>query len=233
MVQTLIPLTIRQLYNAKQSHPDDVFRIDNKELNQITFVGQIVSVRVESMNVELEVDDGTSKISVGIWLDAQQDSSDYLAEKQAAWREGVYVRVIGNLRSFNNQRSVGAFRIQLVEDFNEITYHFLEVIQVHLHNTRGPLPQETSKTTQKSSGNAHGWRPGSGLTELQAAVLEIIQTSPSHQTTQGVSVAEIYQNCKQLAEMNDIKDAISFLHSEATIYTTVDESHFKVAKDNA
>jgi hypothetical protein len=53
------------------------------------------------------------------------------------FREGMYVRVVGHLRSFANKRSVVAFRIQPITDSNEITYHYLETLYVHLGNTRG------------------------------------------------------------------------------------------------
>jgi hypothetical protein len=34
-IQTLTPVTIRQLYNATQALSDDVFKVDGKELNQV------------------------------------------------------------------------------------------------------------------------------------------------------------------------------------------------------
>jgi replication factor A2 len=54
--------------------------------------------------------------------------------------QGVYVRVIGSLKSFNNKRSVNAQVLRKVEDFNEIQYHLLEAVYVHLYHTRGPPP---------------------------------------------------------------------------------------------
>lgn len=54
-------------------------------------------------------------------------------------RENVYVRVIGNLKSFNNKRSVNATVVKPVKDLNEVQYHLLEAIRVHLYHTRGPL----------------------------------------------------------------------------------------------
>lgn len=36
-----------------------------------------------------------------------------------------------------NKKSVVAFRIQHIVDFDELTCHFLEVVYVHLCNTRG------------------------------------------------------------------------------------------------
>lgn len=41
---------------------------------QITLVGQIVNLQVQSTNVELEVDDGTGKIGVRMWLDVEEEN---------------------------------------------------------------------------------------------------------------------------------------------------------------
>ena len=52
---------------------------------------------------------------------------------------GSYVRVIGNLRSFMDTRSVLAFRVLPIERFDEVTYHFLDAMHVHLAVTKGDL----------------------------------------------------------------------------------------------
>lgn len=46
-------------------------------------------------------------------------------------REGAYVRVIGNLRSFKDAPNIVAFDIQVVEDFNQVTYHMLRAMYTH------------------------------------------------------------------------------------------------------
>lgn len=46
-------------------------------------------------------------------------------------REGAYVRVIGNLRSFKDTPNIVAFDIQVVEDFNQLTYHMLRAMYTH------------------------------------------------------------------------------------------------------
>ena len=64
------------------------------------------------------------------------------------YREGLYVRVAGHLRSFNDSsRSVLAFMIQPVADFNEITMHMLEVIHAHLYLKKGAslAPKQENK----------------------------------------------------------------------------------------
>ena len=48
-------------------------------------------------------------------------------------RENTYVRVIGHLKSFReNSRSLIAYSLNPVMDFNEITYHMIDVIHSHL-----------------------------------------------------------------------------------------------------
>ena len=51
-------------------------------------------------------------------------------------RENTYVRVFGNVRSFQNQRSLVAFKITPIEDMNELTTHLLEVVHSHLWWTK-------------------------------------------------------------------------------------------------
>lgn len=43
----------------------------------------------------------------------------------------TYVRVNGRLNSFSNRISVVAHSMRPVEDFNEISFHFLDAIQTH------------------------------------------------------------------------------------------------------
>ena len=41
------------------------------------------------------------------------------------------MRVIGNLRSFKEKPNIIPFDIQLVEDFNQLTYHMLRAMYTH------------------------------------------------------------------------------------------------------
>jgi replication factor A2 len=45
----------------------------------------------------------------------------------------MYVRVTGRLHQFNSHiNNVAAHFISIIQDFNELTYHFLETIYTHL-----------------------------------------------------------------------------------------------------
>jgi hypothetical protein len=48
------------------------------------------------------------------------------------YRPDIYVRVIGRLHQFNHHIQVAANIISIIEDPNELTYHFLDTIYIHL-----------------------------------------------------------------------------------------------------
>ena len=52
------------------------------------------------------------------------------------------MRGIGQMRAFNQVRSIVAFHIQPLTDFNEYTFHFIEVVHTHLRNTKGAAVSE-------------------------------------------------------------------------------------------
>lgn len=72
--------------------------------------------------------------------------------------QGKYVRVIGTMKSFNNKRSVNATVCNLVTDFNEVQYHLLEVMYVHLYHTRGPPVSSLPAAEEKGHTNVHHFR---------------------------------------------------------------------------
>lgn len=55
-----------------------------------------------------------------------------------SYREGMYVRVVGNIKSFQNTRNLTSYVIRPITDFNEITYHLLDSLYAHLEALNGP-----------------------------------------------------------------------------------------------
>jgi hypothetical protein len=44
-----------------------------------------------------------------------------MAQRRADWQVGVYVRVHGHLRSFENKKSMVVFSLKVIHDFNEVS----------------------------------------------------------------------------------------------------------------
>eukprot|EP00126_Sphaerothecum_destruens_P010021 Sdes_comp20657_c0_seq1m15957 len=165
--QTISPVTIRQLLNASQNSMDDTFRVDGKTPAQVrllfaastlfnlslcqdsplnphfcwflkvTFVGAIRSVVEQSTHLIYKVEDGTGEIDVRMWLDSHD--SEHKAQQRSAFQEGIYVRVVGQMRTFMDKLSINSYSIRPIADMNEISFHMIEVIYVHLYNTKGAL----------------------------------------------------------------------------------------------
>jgi replication factor A2 len=232
--QSLIPITIKQLLEAEQK--DSKFKVDGKLLAQITLVGSILSVDAQATNVTYLIDDGTGKVTVRIYVDSDEEPN------QQTWSVGSYVRVVGNLRAFNERRSVIGFQLLPITDFNELTFHFLNVIACHLRNTKqapgagatpakaGGAPASSSAFgssqnqafTSSDAGQAAG---GDGsFNNIQNQVLAVFKADSEND--QGTSIDAVFQQLPNIPQA-DIRNAMTFLSDEGHLYTTIDENHFK------
>ncbi|KAI9679417.1 MAG: replication factor A protein 2 [Caeruleum heppii] len=144
---TMRPVTIRQLAEAQQPHPDADFRIDGTEITHVTIIGQIRNISRQTTYMTYKIDDGTAIIEVKVWVNP--DAAPTTETSNAAkpdMVEGSYVRVWGRLKAFNNRRLVDSHVIRPIQDHNEIQYHLLEAAVVHCYFTRGPPEQLAANT---------------------------------------------------------------------------------------
>lgn len=232
--QTLVPLTIKQLNTAEIR--DSKFKIDGKEVSQISLIGIILSVEVQNTNINYMIDDGTGKINVRVYVDTDDES-----QKQSQWRENMYVRVIGNLRVFQNGPSVVGFTLIPLTDFNELTFHFLECIHTHCTNTmqapnsgssqpaatlaqpmNQPVKSEGGISVTMNDGNGGG--AGNIGNDAQRQVMDVFNKDSNSET--GTSIGVV---CERLPHLNreEIQKAIEYLSDEGHLYSTIDEEHYK------
>nr|XP_057909736.1 replication protein A 32 kDa subunit [Doryrhamphus excisus] len=222
----IIPCTVSQLMSASQS--DEAFRVGDVEVAQVTIVGIVRSTDKSMTNIQYKVDDMTSApMDVKQWLDAEDLNVD-----GNMLPPGTYVKISGNLRSFQNNRSVVAFSVRALEDMNEITSHMLEVVQAHmaLGKTSGQ-PGQSSSALMRSTGGMGGDvgyagasdMTNNGLSANQNQVLSLIRGCPD---PRGISIHDIKLRLDSLS-MTVIKQVVEFLSNEGHIFSTIDEDHFK------
>ncbi|TKY85714.1 hypothetical protein EX895_005254 [Sporisorium graminicola] len=234
---TLRPVTIRQILNAEQPHPDAEFTLDGAELGQLTFVAVVRNISRNATNVAYSVEDGTGQIEVRQWLDSSGDDTS----KASDIRQNVYVRVLGTLKSFQNRRSISAGHMRPVIDYNEVMFHRLEAVHSHLQLTRGP------KASQANGGGAAAQgadRPQAQTSDINAysgsnkqTVLDLyssldplprqimgIVTSEAENHSDGVHVNLIARMLKGV-DVSDVKVAVEELSSEGYLYTAADDDH--------
>ncbi|KAE8289058.1 Replication protein A 32 kDa subunit [Larimichthys crocea] len=227
----IIPCTVSQLMSASQA--DEAFKIGEVEVAQVTIVGIIRSTDKSMTNIQYKVDDMTgAPMDIKQWVDTEDPSMD-----STVLPPGTYVKVSGNLRSFQNHRSVVAFSVRPLEDMNEITSHMLEVVQAHMVLSK---PQSTPGTGGGTSSNVTPMsRPGmesmrgsysgandmanNGLSANQNQVLSLIRSCPDQQ---GISIQDLKLRLSGIS-LGVIKQAVEFLSNEGHIFSTIDEDHYK------
>ncbi|XP_036442438.1 replication protein A 32 kDa subunit [Colossoma macropomum] len=239
--QQIVPCTVAQLMSASQA--EDVFRVGDVEVAQVTIVGIIRSTDKSMTNIQYKVDDMTgAPMDVKQWVDTEDPSVD-----SSVIPPNTYVKVSGNLRSFQNNRSLVAFSVRPLEDMNEITSHMLEVVQAHMLLSK---PQAMAGGGGMNSSIMPMSRPGmggmgsmgmtggysganamanNGLSPNQNQVLSLIKSCPE---PQGISIQELKQRLSGMS-VTVIRQVVDFLSNEGHIFSTIDEDHFRSTDQEA
>lgn len=177
-------------------------------------------------NVLYKVDDMTAApMDVRQWVDTDEAGSENVVVPP-----GTYVKIAGHVRSFQNKKSLVAFKIMPLENMNEFTSHMLEVVHAHMVLRKSHMPAYRVPQSFSSAGTVdmEGYGGGSslavnGLTAHQSQVLNLIKNCP---VPEGMSLQELKLQLQNMS-MSTIKQAVEFLSSEGHIYSTVDDDHYK------
>jgi replication factor A2 len=200
-----------------------------------------------------QLDDGTGVVEAKEWK--QQDEPEYVVQQRQLRRENTYVRVVGQLRLNKDRRYVAVHHMRLVEDANEITYHYLEAIQAHLYYTRGGATRAaaaaaaatTTTTTMGvqapfAAGAAGGYRPmGAPPAHAHAMTGNPMPTGlpPGLNVNQGRVLTVIKQDggdvgvhveavARKLGlSLGEVRKTVDFLSEEGHIFNTTDEHHYR------
>ncbi|KAK4053822.1 hypothetical protein OIV83_001478 [Microbotryomycetes sp. JL201] len=131
--QSLRPVTIYQIQNAEQVHPEADFTIDGAEVKDITFVACVRNKAASTTNIAYLVEDGTGQIDARQWTNAAEDSETQFGNIE----NNTYVRILGTVKSFGGKRSINCNCIRPVTDMNEINFHMVEVAYVAMYYRNG------------------------------------------------------------------------------------------------
>ena len=141
-----------------------------------------------------------------------------------------YVRVVGKIRNFQGSKQVVAFDVRPVKDFNEITYHLINSVQVHLqHTTQAPAAADAgpgfgfgaAPAMQNATPAAAPMVADSGLNDIQGAVMRVIEQRGAGEM--GCEFGAVKAELGARFNEQQLRDAIDFLSSEGHLYSTIDE----------
>ncbi|KAE8348603.1 hypothetical protein BDV28DRAFT_143118 [Aspergillus coremiiformis] len=234
---TLRPITIKQALDATLPYPEADYQIDGAGVGSICFVGQVRNVSTQSTNITYRIDDGTGEIEVKQWVDsATADSMDTDDAKAAAGKNQVvnngYAKVFGKLKTFGNKRFVGSHCVRPVTNINELHYHMLEVVAVHLFFTRGPVGGTGGTAggaggADATMGGVDDYSASKGLPAMSPVarrVYNLLKTEP--QSNEGLHAQLIA--AKLSLPMPDVARAGDELLTAGVIFSTVDEQTWAI-----
>ncbi|KAF8988374.1 hypothetical protein BGZ52_010922 [Haplosporangium bisporale] len=223
---TLRPVTIKQLLSVQQTQADGDFRIDNVSLGSVTLIGCVRNVNKQSTHQTFQIEDGTGTIDAKRFPSEEEDPAEI-----AAVDIGTYVRVVGVLKQLNSRFMLTIFSIRPIQNFDELTYHTLEVIYVHVNSTKSKSSglggmNMPSSASQFNNQYTHHNAGASGSADFMATkILETIRNNPGNQI--GVHRDAIIRPVAAAtgADPQTVGDLIESMILDGFLYTGEDENH--------
>lgn len=150
-----------------------------------------------------------------MWLEADKNP----VESNNCTQINTYVRVYGLLRSQNN-RHILILRMHPLEDLNDLTCHFMEVMYFILKAAKKPAEESNIESTN----NLINDNTISGMSSEQMAVLEVVRSA--NEAECGIEKRNILVQIPRHIKPR-VDEILEFLLCEGHIYTTSSEDFFK------
>ncbi|KAK3908616.1 Replication protein A 32 kDa subunit [Frankliniella fusca] len=233
--QNIMPVTARQVLSC----PDDGLKIGSLDVYLVTLVGIVRAVETTSVKITYTLEDNTGCVDGVHWIDGQ-DESGQASHPQVV--ENTYCRLSGTIRTQGDKRYIMAFNIQQIEDFNEITTHFLEValffkkaealsgmggggvMDSDMNNTVNGNGMSNNLSNSLMTSSVGQSAIISGLTSIQSRALEAIK---NYNVENGLHSEELVDQLRGVASRDEVIKAVEFLCGEGHVYTTIDDFHFR------
>ncbi|ELQ75949.1 Single-stranded DNA-binding replication protein A (RPA), medium (30 kD) subunit [Trachipleistophora hominis] len=196
--KSLRTLSIKQLKSLPTDTPTHT--IDNTTLSTICVAGWVRSTRQAQSGTIFLLDDGTAMINASFW------PNGLFEEEQAGLIEpSNFLRVIGNVRVYDGDISVSVSFLTKIDDFNYVSYHFLNVLQQHLY-CRRELKRDTRKNVEK------GMKTGT----LQEDVLMCYR---NNQDEKGLHVDLVVKMLQGKYKEQDVREMVNSLLDDCYLFS--------------
>lgn len=229
------PVTLKQLTEAASGpgSNDEEIKIDDVPVGKVSIVATIRKVTggQDSAPTVYRLEDGTStyevrKFNTGPAPMAGDDDEEE-EQKQPEFHEGDSVKVIGTARINNEKQVITVQAMIKITDFNEIIYHQLNAIAVHLYNTRGPPP--SGDGGNKNGDDSLFVQNGNSGNDLQSKILNAIRVeTASDDSGDGVHSDKIVVKLGE-ANRQAILQELENMEGNGEIFCP-QENHYSIAE---
>lgn len=169
--ESIVPLTAKQILAIPEPDPDhpDIF-VDNQPRKEVCIVGRVAAFDVQPVSIVYDIEDGTGTVQVEMY-----NYEDTVVPTPV----NTYVYVVGKFSTKRPQKIEG-FAIRPITDFNQICYHMMQTLFVHLLSTRGLPPNSAYSIAEHDTKGSQPKKEASGEDaekRLSDAIVEFIKAS--------------------------------------------------------
>jgi len=216
-----LPVFIKQI----QLQKDDLVKMWGFEYKMITLVAVVRNIDHSSTKITYALEDFSGRINAHLWVE----------EGDAPTSSGImlntYARVIGAVRQQSDVKSIMIFKIQPAKGINEVSTHYLEVINARYQAEeyfRGGTG--SGEAGFKMDVDHHGDKKFSADAQSEPTgkdlvVFNVIKASALTKPDSGISRQELCRKFPHIsdAEMSSILQKMAI---EGHVYNTFDPDHF-------
>lgn len=185
-IKTIRSLTIKQLLSSEQQEGSSIIYINNIELNTFKTIGWVSNVKATSSGKSFLLEDSTGIIDCMMWCNKTYE--EYLL---TLIEDGSFIKINGILKEFGNKKSIQVTFLYVIEDYNELTYHFSNVLQEYLFYTKKEI-------TNKNDMN-----------KIHKDLIECVRNYSDENS--GVSVDLIIKCLKNIYDEKMVREGMDFL----------------------
>ncbi|XP_011054722.1 PREDICTED: replication protein A 32 kDa subunit [Acromyrmex echinatior] len=191
--KTIVPVLIKHITSTTGD-----LQIAGRTVNVLSIVGIVRHIEQDTTKISFNIQDDTGVLFMFF---------------------NLTIIIYGLIRTQNNQRHVLILRMYPLEDLNDLTCHFMEVMYVILKASK-----PTQETSLPSNNSLMVDNTMSGMSPEQVAVLEVVRSA--NEAECGIEKRDILAQVPKhiISRLNEILD---FLLCEGHIYTTSSEDFFK------
>ncbi|KAF7683196.1 Replication protein A 32 kDa subunit B [Astathelohania contejeani] len=205
-VKTTRNLTTKQLISYELDQSSTIHLVDEHEISTIVVIGWVREPKYSQNGTVFMLDDGTDEIEATFW-----PNGTYEEEQGGLLEEGNLILIIGSMRVFNNKKNINVSYLEVLEDPNAFTYHFLSCIYQHLHFTNNLVKEK--QTT---------------FTKIQEDILECYRKNDD---PQGLNAGIVIRMLASKYKEEDIKQNIEELLNSLHLYS-VDGEDYRISRIN-
>ena len=227
--ETMCPATVKMLKRAVDDAGDSgEYRYGGLTFGNVTLVGKVVGVKDGDSNTSYTVDDGTGTCVVRVWNDGEGEGTESFALNP-------YGRACGQLKVMGKEMCVAAHNsnaVRAITDFNEVTFHQLEVVYANAHATKtntvvasGAAPSNVYSVApvQAAPTAVQGDIKSDSITDALMAVLQM----PEAQGDDGLHIDRFATLLNGRFTADAVRQAMADLSDEGFAYSTIDDHHWR------